>query len=275
MTRGAATLEPADGGPASAGNLTDAAFWQDYWGRFSLPDAIDENRSFDRALARRLRSLLKGATGEVLEIGCAPGRWLAFFAREFGLGVAGIELTPDGVAATRRNLELLGVAHADIREADFLSATPSPTYDVVVSLGFVEHFTDVDAVIARHAGWLRPGGKLIIGVPNFRGVHGLLQKGLDPEILAHHNLDIMDIGRLMSAGAFADLITESVGYLGSLDASLPISRPGVKGPADFAAKAVVRAIWLLRRAPLIGRAMDNLNGSRVSSYILASYRKPK
>lgn len=275
MTRGAATLEPADGGPTNAGNLTDAAFWQGYWGRFSLPDAIDENRSFDRALARRLRTLLKGATGEVLEIGCAPGRWLAFFAREFGLAVAGIELTPDGVAATRRNMEMLGVAHADIREADFLSAAPSPTYDVVVSLGFVEHFTDVDAVIALHAAWLRPGGRLIIGVPNFRGVHGWLQQWLDPEILVHHNLEIMDVGRLTRAGPAAGMVTESVRYLGSLEPSLPISRSGVKGVSDFVAKVVLRGIRALRGTPGIGRGMDHVNGSFVSSYILASYRKPQ
>ena len=275
MTRGTATLEPAGDRPANVGNLTDAAFWEDYWGRFSLPDAIDENRSFDRALARRLRTLLKDAKGEVLEIGCAPGRWLAFFAREFGLGVAGIELTPDGAAATRRNLEMLGVPHADIRETDFLIATPSPSYDVVVSLGFVEHFTDVDAVIARHAAWLRPGGRLIIGVPNFRGVHGWLQKRLDPEILAHHNLEIMDVGRLTGVGAAVGLVTESVGYLGSLEPSLPISRSGVKGFSDFVAKVFLRGIRVLREAPMIGRAMDHLNGSFVSSYILASYRKPQ
>jgi 2-polyprenyl-3-methyl-5-hydroxy-6-metoxy-1,4-benzoquinol methylase len=275
MTRGAATLVPADGGPANAGNLTDAAFWQDYWGRFSLPDAIDETRSFDRALARRLRTLLNGATGEVLEIGCAPGRWLAFFAREFGLGVAGIELTPDGVAATRRNMEMLGVMHADIREADFLSATPSPNYDVVVSLGFVEHFTDVDAVIARHAAWLRPGGRLIIGVPNFRGVHGWLQQRLDPEILAHHNLEIMDVGRLTRMGPAAGMVTESVRYLGSLEPSLPISRSGVKGVSDFVGKVLLRGLRVLRGAPMIGRALDHVNGSFISSYIRASYRKPQ
>src|ERR1700730_3165409 len=147
MTRGATKLGLPDEERTGAGNLTDTAFWENYWGRFSLPDAIDENRSFDRGLASGLRKLLGDSKGEVLEIGCAPGRWLAFLSREFNLGVSGIEYTTDGAAATRRNLELLGVKNADIREADFLTATPSPKYDVVVSFGFVEHFTDVEAVI--------------------------------------------------------------------------------------------------------------------------------
>jgi len=274
MTRGAAKLGLPKEARTGAGNLTDPAFWEDYWGRFSLPDAIDEGRSFDRGLAKGLRKLLRESKGQVLEIGCAPGRWLAFLSREFHLEVSGIEYTADGAAATRRNLELLGVKNADIREADFLTLTPSPDYDVVLSLGFVEHFTDVEAVINRHAGWARPGGLLIIGVPNFAGVHGWLQKGLDPEVLAHHNLTIMNVDRLAELGPASGLVTESVEYLGSLEPSLPIARAGVKGLADFFAKVVLRAVRTVRQAPIIGRAIDNWNNPFVSSYILASYRKP-
>ena len=273
MTRGVAKLELPDETRTGAGSLTDAAFWEDYWGRFSLPDAIDESRSFDRAVARGLRELLRDASGQVLEVGCAPGRWLAFISKEFGLGVSGIEYTADGVAATRRNLELLGVRNADIREADFLTAAPSPKYDVVLSLGFVEHFTDVEAVMRKHAAWARPGGLIIVGVPNFRGVHGWLQRGLDPEVLARHNLTIMDVDKLAAIGRSAGLVTESARYLGSLEPSLPIARAGVKGAADFLAKVALRAVRFVRQAPVIGRAMDNWNNPFVSSYILASYRK--
>jgi hypothetical protein len=117
MTRRAAKLSLPKK-RTGAGNLTDTAFWEAYWGRLSLPDSIDENRSFDRGLARGLRRLLRGSKGEVLEIGCAPGRWLAFLSREFSLGVSGIEYTADGAAATRHNLELLK-KNADIREPTF------------------------------------------------------------------------------------------------------------------------------------------------------------
>lgn len=257
-----------------AGSLTDTSFWENYWGDFSLPDAIDENRSFDRALAKGLRKVLRGSTGDALEIGCAPGRWLAFLAAEFGLRVSGIEYTADGTAATRRNLELLRVNAAEIREADFLTAVPSPRFDVVLSLGFIEHFTDVEAVLRRHAAWAKPGARVVVGVPNFRGVHGVLQRGLDPEVLARHNLTIMNIDRLAQLGQSSGLLTESVEYLGSLEPSLPIARAGVKGPADFLAKVGLRAVRAIRRAPLVGHVLDGWNNRIVSSYILASYRKP-
>ena len=75
------------------GSLTDESFWESYWGRFTLPDAVDERRSFDRALARELRRVLKGTEGTVLEVGCAPGRWLAWMHSELRLSIAGIEFT--------------------------------------------------------------------------------------------------------------------------------------------------------------------------------------
>ena len=257
-----------------AGSLTDSAFWESYWGRFALPDAVDEQRSFDRSLANGLRKILRGSEGDALEIGCAPGRWLAFLARQFGLRVSGIEYTSDGAVATRRNLALLGVHSADIREADFLSTAPSAIYDVVLSLGFVEHFTDVEAVIRLHAGWARPGGRVIIGVPNFRGLHGLLQRALDRDVLARHNLTIMDTDRLARLGPATGLVTESVEYLGSFEPTLPIARTGVRGAPDFIAKVVIRGMRVARRTPVVGQALDNWNNSFVSSYILASYRKP-
>jgi len=214
------------------------------------------------------------ASGSALEVGCAPGRWLAFLASEFGLLVSGIEYTKDGAEATRRNLTMLGVKFDRVDEADFFAMTPRPIYNVVVSFGFVEHFTDVRGVVGRQAEWLRPGGLLLVGVPNFAGIHGRIQKVLDAQILQRHNLTIMNASELARIGAEAGLVTESATYLGSFEPSLPISRPGVSGVRMLVAKVVLRAAWIVRRAPLIGRAFDGWNGPRVSSYILASYRKP-
>lgn len=267
---GDATVAPAEG----AGELTSSAFWDGYWGGFSLPDTIDERRPFDRTLAAALRELLQGVSGGALEIGCAPGRWLAFLSRECGLRVSGIEYTADGAVATRRNLELLGIPDANVREADFFALTPEPVFDVVVSLGFIEHFTDVAAVVARHASWVRPGGLLILGVPNFAGSHGWFQRMLDPRVLALHNLTIMCAERLAELGVRAGLDPESTRYLGSFEPALPMARAGVHGWREFVAKVLLRVARLVRYAPSLGRRFDAWNGPRISAYILASYRKP-
>ena len=274
MTEAGLDTVVTHGPEAGAGSLTDAPFWESYWGSFSLPDSVDEQRSFDRALANGLRRLLRGSRGSVLEVGCAPGRWLAWMSKEFGMTVSGIEFTADGASATVRNLQLQGVTPKEIQHADFLAATPAPMFDVVVSFGFVEHFTDLHEVICRHAAWTKPGGRVIIGVPNFRGFHGILQGALDREVLERHNLEIMQPARLRALGAECGLVANSVEYLGSLEPSLPIASPGVRGPSEFLAKVAVRAIWLVRRVPLLGKALDRVNNRFLSAYILASYGKP-
>jgi SAM-dependent methyltransferase len=264
----------AEDATPDGGVLTDPAFWAGYWGAFKLPDAIDEARPFDRCVARELRRVLAGASGRALEIGCAPGRWLAFLHRSCGLRVAGVEYTAVGVTATIRNLALLGVPTEGVREADFFALAPSPEFDVVLSLGFVEHFTDVGPVIARHAEWIRPGGQVVIGVPNFDGVHGAFQRVLDPEVLALHNLTIMRPARLAALGADAGLVCESSRFIGSFEPALPIGRAGVRTARELVAKVLLRLARVVRTAPVLGRALDRLNGPRVSSYILASFRKP-
>lgn len=256
------------------GDLTDTAFWRGYWGSFSLPAAIDERRSFDRTLAAGLRDILRGSSGSALEIGCAPGRWLAYLADEFGYRVFGIEYTAEGADATRRNLEILGVRDAEVREGDFFTEPPSPTYDLVISLGFVEHFTDVTGVIARHGAWTRPGGRIIIGVPNFLSVHGTAQGILDAGVLGKHNLSIMSTDKLRELGVAAGLEPESARYLGSFEPALPIAQAGVKNVAQLITKTVLRVARIARNAGPVGKMMDSWNGPRVSSYILASFRKP-
>ena len=259
---------------ATTGELTDRGFWDAYWGSFALPAEVDERRPFDRSLAAGLRALVRGVSGSALEIGCAPGRWLAFLAREQRLEVAGIEYTAAGTAATRRNLDLLGVPYLAVDEADFFALPASPTYDLVVSLGFVEHFSEPATVIARHAAWLRPGGLLIIGVPNFANVHGWFQKVLDPAVLAVHNVGIMSHQVLTTLGIEAGLVPETMSYLGSFEPALPIAQRGVRNWRQFFAKVALRVARLVRGAPVLGRMLDRWNGRHVSAYLLASYRKP-
>src|SRR6185503_16790682 len=99
----------ATGGPAPAaggtGERTSAGFWDAYWEGLALPTRLDPSFAFDRCFARGLDLAFADVTGKVLEIGCAPGKWLAYLGERRGLGPAGIEYSPEGVRATRRNFE--------------------------------------------------------------------------------------------------------------------------------------------------------------------------
>lgn len=158
---------------SNAEKLTDKEFWDNYWGSISIPQIVSSDVSFERGLIQSFRKNLgRNYIGkEILEIGCAPGKWLAFYANELGMIPSGIDYSSSGIDATRRNLKMLGVKFKNLDDKDFFAAEPDYQYDVVVSLGFIEHFDNPLNVIDLHLKWLKPGGKLIIGVPNFRGIN--------------------------------------------------------------------------------------------------------
>lgn len=101
--------------------------------------------------------LIPGET--VLEIGCAEGTFIDRI-KENNNGV-GLELNV--VAAKAAQLKGLNVltqsieSHADENENH---------YDVVCSFQVMEHIADVQSVVAASVKTLKPGGRLMISVPN-------------------------------------------------------------------------------------------------------------
>lgn len=253
------------------GELTTAEFWDDYWEGLALPTAVDSSMPFDRCFSAALARVFAGITGTVLEVGCAPGKWLAFLAQRRGLRPAGIEYSSAGMQATRRNLEMHGVDAPEIIEADFFALEPEPRFDAVASYGFIEHFDDPVAVLDRHLAWLAPGGLLVIGVPNFRGLHGALQHALDPAVLDKHNLDVMCPAFFRDFAEQRGLAIESLDFLCGFEPALPIVDTSRRGFGVLVARAVLWAGRRLRRSAVL----DGVNGPRVSAYLLFAARLPQ
>jgi len=140
-----------------------------------------------------MRSQLAGGRGgRCFEVGCFPGGLLALCG-ELGYELNGIDLAPRVDTDMVEWLRSLGYRVGRIANEDFFAATPAPEYDLVYSNGFLEHFPEWGTVLRRHAAWVKPGGLLIVSVPNFAG---LLQKALhrllDERNLAMHHLPSMD-----------------------------------------------------------------------------------
>ena len=249
--------------------LTEVKFWDEYWANCKLPNVVDYSFSFERCLAQALKANLPVVQGEVLEVGCAPGKWLAFMATEFGLKPNGIEYSEAGMSATVKNFQLLGLISGRIRAGDFFQIKPDRQFDVVMSFGFIEHFSEVDAVIDLHMQWLRPGGTLILGVPNFRGIYYFLQKLLDKTILDKHNLEIMCPEFFYNLAERSQLTPVAVRYIGSFEPSLPIPSQGKNGALQFMVRG---GLWLARKVRRL-KVFDSINGRFFSSYILAVYKK--
>lgn len=246
----------------SDGRLTSSSFWDAWWSGRPAGERPDRRLSHDRAFMDLFeRHLAPGASSRVFEVGCAPGKWLSYFHAAFGCRVGGCELSPVGAEAARRNLAAAG-ARAEVLTGDFLSLPPSPVHDVVLSLGFIEHFEDPMPVFARHLDWLAPGGVLVLEVPNFRSVNGRLQS---PSLLAAHNLAVMseDFFRRAAAAHGARLLR--VGYFGGLEPALwdPRGRP-------WPWRAAAKALAGLRRLPGAGRVDSPL----WSGFLAGFFEKP-
>jgi SAM-dependent methyltransferase len=244
-------------------NRVGKPFWEDdYLANVPIPARPDEHMAFERCLRRELAAHAPVAPGSrVLEVGCAPGKWLVFYAERFGASVSGVEYTDKGAELTRANFAATGI-QGEVLQGDFF-ALPPQSFDLVLSLGFIEHFDDLDATFAHHLDFVAPGGRLAVGVPNYRGLNRLLQRWSDPAHLALHNLDAMRPERYREYAARHDLQLEHLGHLGGPDPIIiKVGRPSTL--------LVTLLEGRLRRLAVAER----LDHPWLSSYLLAVFRRP-
>jgi 2-polyprenyl-3-methyl-5-hydroxy-6-metoxy-1,4-benzoquinol methylase len=97
-------------------------------------------------------------SGRWLDVGCSSGQFVAC-ARERGIDCEGIDVS--AVAVDRGRSRGLPLAVAAIEDW-----TPSSAYDAITCFDVVEHVLDPAAFVADAHRLLKPGGALVITVPN-------------------------------------------------------------------------------------------------------------
>jgi SAM-dependent methyltransferase len=121
-------------------------------------------RAFDRRRLTLLRRAGVGPGSLLLDAGAGRGRFVAA-ARAAGYDATGIEPSARGVAGAR---DAYGV---ELERAGIEDAVVEPGSLDAVSLWHVlEHVDDPGAALERAGTWLRPGGTLLVGVPNLASV---------------------------------------------------------------------------------------------------------
>jgi len=134
-------------------------------------------RAFDRQrlalVARHLATAPRpGATGgapgpeapRLLDVGAGRGRFVAT-ARAAGWRAEGIEPSARRVEAAAASYGV-ALTRAGIDDA----AIEPGSFDAATLWHVLEHLHDPRAAVERLGGWLRPGGLLLIGVPNLRSL---------------------------------------------------------------------------------------------------------
>lgn len=176
--------------PTDQHDRAGKGYWDQVWTAADRPAPADGrslsriDRRFD-ALFRRVFADAPG--GEVLEVGCAHSRWLPYFATDLGMRVAGLDYSELGCEVEREVLRRAGVS-AEVRQADLFAPPQSfrDRFDVLFTLGVVEHFADTSDCLTALGAMLRPGGRLLTVIPNLTGVCGAIQKRFNRPVYDIH-----------------------------------------------------------------------------------------
>lgn len=177
------------------GDKVGRSDWDALWGHTDAPPPIDPSSTrlgdlYNRRLHRRFDvafTHLPNSCSHLLEIGCGRSAWLPYFATQFGFSITGLDYSELGCEQERALLRQAGVA-GNVVCADLFTppAQLREAFDVIVSLGVVEHFTDTARCLAACADLLRPGGTMVTIVPNMTGLLGHLQRSLDRAVYDSH-----------------------------------------------------------------------------------------
>ena len=254
--------------------LTDVSHWDEVWSDISLPMEVGRSKGplAWRAIVAVLDEYLPKKAGlDVLEIGGAPGQVLAYLSKAHGYSIHCLDYSPAGCEKTRENFALLGVPGKTYCGDVFSDDLNLPTFDVVYSLGFIEHFSDLTIPIERHLKLLKPGGILVVTIPNYQGINAWVMRRLAPTRLAKHNLQSMDIALWKSFEDKFGLITLHKGYIGGLWIGVLATYEGTKlipRIAVLVLKAFLRLI-----SPLL-TLMKNFNSKYFSPCAVAVYQAP-
>lgn len=170
------------------------AYLADYYGRYQTAHREDEaaHRWQHETNLDLLAAHGVAAPGRLLDFGCGRGHLLRV-ARERGWQGTGYDVDPESVGRVARAHDL------DLLAGDFLALDLRPaSFDLVTMNHVLEHLKDPAPVLRRIHELLRPGGALLIAVPNIEGLSnrlklalermGLRRKGLGAYYDADHHL---------------------------------------------------------------------------------------
>lgn len=170
--------------------------------------------------------LPKGNHLKVLEVGSAPGEFLVKMHHRFSYIPYGVEYSEPGVAHNKATFESNSLNPDNVIHADFFDKLFQEKYteffDIVVSRGFIEHFTDIEGVLNNHLNLLKRGGYLVITIPNLHpsSFYGRWSSLFYKERLEIHNTDIMSINNFIKIFDREDLSDLFCGYFGTIHLGL-------------------------------------------------------
>ncbi len=121
----------------------------------------EKKPSYTRHWQQLARRLGIGRADSVVDIACGTGEWLSV-VHTFGATIAGIDLSQRAIDVAQRSMP-----DADLRAGSAMELPwKDDAFDVVTCLGSLEHFPDQAAALLELKRIAKPGGRVVILVPN-------------------------------------------------------------------------------------------------------------
>lgn len=197
--------------------LSENEYWQlSYQRRISRLEPPNLNDFRNVATKRMVQTLeAVGLAGKhVLEVGAGDSDILLLLAQRLAGAArfAGMDYSDAGCALLRDRSSHLGV-EIEVVKADMFKPPKESIgrFDLVYSMGLVEHFDRLGDVLAALTRFLRPDGDLVTIIPNMSGVLGALTKRWNRQVYDIHHPH--SLSSFLAGHADAGLRVVQSGYL--------------------------------------------------------------
>jgi 2-polyprenyl-3-methyl-5-hydroxy-6-metoxy-1,4-benzoquinol methylase len=139
------------------------AHWQRFWEEADTLE-LDDVYGTDGRMVREVLRLGDPAGKRIMEVGAGSGRDAVTLAKA-GAEVLTLDYVAGSLDITRKAAGAAGVEVTTVCGDALGSPFPDGSFDVVFHQGLLEHFRDTTPLLRDNARLLKPGGHVIVDVP--------------------------------------------------------------------------------------------------------------
>jgi len=194
--------------------LSEKGYWDNILSAARLPLKVKKTQYSPWLINSFFSDQVKaGNYSTLLEAGAGSSAWLPFLAEEYGLTVSGLDYSEPGCVICEENLKIQNIGYDEVLCTDIFKWQGDKKYDIIISLGLVEHFENPAGILEIAREHLNRGGLIITVIPNLMGLSGWLTRIFLPDVYdIHMKLTREDLLEMHEKTGFRCIRTDYTGF---------------------------------------------------------------